>query len=119
MTMRALLILISIPVWIAFSLVLYSAIHAALNFCCFLHARRYCRANRLEINRWRLGPVFGPSGVKTEYTIVQFDCEDSGKNRRLLQLLVWPFGLREVLSNEQWKPQNVSADEGNDSWKSN
>jgi hypothetical protein len=31
---------------------------------------------------------------------MEIDCLDDQKQRRLLQLLVWPFGVRRVLSEE-------------------
>jgi len=38
--------------------------------------------------------------VKTEFTIVELDCLDAQKQRKLIRLLVWLFGVRKVLSNE-------------------
>lgn len=58
--------------------------------------------------------AFDQSGTKTEFTIIELDCLDLQKQRRLLRLLVWVFGIRKVLSDEiypdsydeQW-PQTI------------
>lgn len=42
----------------------------------------------------------GTRGVKTEFTLVQLDCFDSQKQRRLVLLLVWPLGVRKLVSDE-------------------
>ena len=44
--------------------------------------------------------AFDQSGAKTEFTIVELDCLDFQKQRRLIRLLVWVFGIRKVLSDE-------------------
>jgi hypothetical protein len=44
--------------------------------------------------------AFDQSGVKTEFTIVEVDCLDGQKQRKLVRLLVWVFGIRKVLSDE-------------------
>ena len=50
--------------------------------------------------RWQV--AFDQSGVKTEFTLVQVDCIDQMKQRRLLALLTWPFGVRKEISNEEY-----------------
>lgn len=45
---------------------------------------------------------FEPSGVKTEFTLVQLDCFDTQKQRRLVLLRVWPLGVRKLLSDEKY-----------------
>ena len=39
---------------------------------------------------------------KTEFTLVQLDCIDAQKHRRLVLLLVWPFGVRKMVSNDEY-----------------
>ncbi len=90
------------------ALPLFYAVHCGLNYCCLRHAQRFCRRHGLAISRWRCGPAFDDSGVKTEFTLVELDCRDGQKQRRLVRLLVWPFGIRKVLSDDKY-PQ--SADE--------
>jgi hypothetical protein len=101
------------PFWIAAPLIiaaiplalyLFYAVHRALDACCFWHARRYCDRNRLKINRSRLGPEFDKTGIKTEFTVIDIDCADAQENRRFIRVVVWPFGIRAVLRNEQWNP---------------
>src|SRR5262245_15186664 len=74
-------------------------VHLGLNSCCVKYARRFCRQRGLTVTRWRCGPAFDPSGVKTEFTLVELDCLDSQKQRRLVRLLVWIFGIRKVLDS--------------------
>jgi hypothetical protein len=48
---------------------------------------------------------FEPSGdrrVKTEFTLVQLDCFDAQKQRRLVLLRVWLLGVRKMLSDEMY-----------------
>ena len=86
-------------------------VHLALDQVCVRHARRFCGRHGLEIRRVRWQPAFRTSGgkrVKTEITLVQLDCFDCQKQRKLVLLAVWPLGLREVVSNE---PYPASYDE--------
>ena len=46
--------------------------------------------------------AFEPSGVKTEFTIVELDCVDTNRERRLIRLLVWAFGVRRILTDESY-----------------
>jgi hypothetical protein len=83
-------------------------IHRGLEYCYLLHARRFCRKNGLELVRWRCGPEFDASGVKTEFTILELDCLDVQKQQKLVRLLVWIFGIRRVLSDDASKVTNHS-----------
>jgi len=40
--------------------------------------------------------------VKTEFSLVQLDCFNNQKQRRLVLLLVWPFGVRKLVSDEAY-----------------
>jgi hypothetical protein len=78
-------------------------VHCTLDRVCLRHTRRFCRRHGLEIYRVRWQPDFELSGgkrLKTEFTQVQLDCFDAQKQRRLVLLLVWPFGVRKVVSDE-------------------
>jgi hypothetical protein len=92
------LIALGIPV-IFFVLVM---VHYAQDRVCVRHARRFCRKNQLEIDRIRFQPARDPSGIRTEFTLIQVDCQDIEKQRKLIVLLVWPFGVRKILSNEKY-----------------
>lgn len=84
---------------------LFYAVHCGLDRCCVGHARRFCRRRGYSVRRCRWQPEFKLSRgkrLKTEYTLVQLDCLDSKNERRLIILLVWPFGVRKTLSNEEY-----------------
>ena len=84
--------------------VLYGAwfTHIALGRLCVGHARRFCSRRGLEIRRARWQPEFEPSGIKTEFTLVQLDCLDIQKQRRLVLLSTWAFGVRKTVSDEPY-----------------
>jgi hypothetical protein len=75
-------------------------VHRCLEYFYLLHARRFCKENGLELVRWRCGPAFEKSG-KTEFTIFELDCLDNQKQRKVVRLLVWIFGIRKVLSETE------------------
>lgn len=82
-------------------------VHCALNRVCAMHGRRYCRRRGFEVTRVRWQMEFerrpdGRRGVKTEHTLVQVDCLDGQKQRRLVLLQVWLFGVRKTLSDEHY-----------------
>jgi hypothetical protein len=82
-------------------------VHRGLEYCYLLYGRRFCRKNGLKLVRWRCGPAFGKSG-KTEFTILELDCLDAQKQRKLVRLLVWIFGIRKILSDDESKVTNHS-----------
>ena len=101
--MRALWIILAVAVYIPFSLYLFWVVHCTLDRIIVKHARRFCCRRGLEISRVRWQPQFEPSGVKrvkTESTLVQLDCLDGQKQRRLVLVLAWPFGVRKLVSDE-------------------
>ena len=75
-------------------------VHRGLGRLCVWHARRFCKRGRLEVCRERWRPEFDSRGVKTEYTLVQLDCFDFQRERRLVLLSVWPLGVRGLVTNE-------------------
>jgi hypothetical protein len=99
---QVLLIATLVVVGVPALLYLAWVVHGVLNRICVGHARRFCCRKGLEIRRVRWQPQFEPSGVKTEFTWVQLDCLDAQRQRRLLVLSVWPFGVRHTLSDEPY-----------------
>ena len=80
-------------------------VHCALDRVCVRHALRFCKRHGLEISRVRWQIEFeqrsdGTRGVKTEFTLVQLDCFDAQKQRKLVLLRVWPLGVRKLVSDE-------------------
>jgi len=99
--MRLLLIIAFVPALIY----LLWVVHRTLDRVCVRHARRFCKQHGLEISRVRWQMEFerrsdGRRGVKTENTLVQLDCFDSQKQRKLVVLRVWPLGVRKLVSDE-------------------
>ena len=80
-------------------------VHCTLDRVCVRHARRFCRRHGLDVSRVRWQIEFerradGRRGVKKEFTLVQLDCFDSQKQRKLVLLRVWPLGVRKLVSDE-------------------
>jgi hypothetical protein len=100
--MRVLLIIAIVVVSIPPSLYLLWVVHCALDRVCVRHARRFCERSGLEVCRVRWQPAFDEEGIKTEFTLVQLDCFDAQKQRKLVLLLVWPFGVRKLVSDEMY-----------------
>jgi hypothetical protein len=99
---RVLLIVALVVVGIPAVLYAFWVAHIMLGRLCVKHARRFCRRSGLEIRRARWQPEFEPSGIKTESTLVQLDCLDAQKQRRLVLLSVRPFGVRKTVSDEPY-----------------
>lgn len=103
--LRTLLIIALCAVGIPLFIYCFWIIHCVLDRVCIRHAKRFCKRRGLEIRRVRWQPAFEPSGdkrVKTEFTLVQLDCFDARKQRRLVLLMVWPFGVRRLVSDEPY-----------------
>lgn len=81
---------------------LFYAVHRGLDYFCVRHARKFCRRKGLKVRRSRSQPAFDNSGVKTELTLVELDCFDAQKQRRLVRLVVWPFGIRNVVIDDEY-----------------
>ena len=73
-------------------------VHVSLIKYCYLwHGRRFCKRNNLEILGWSAGYCFEESQgrrVKTEFTALALDCRDSHGERRVVNLVVWLFGVK-------------------------
>jgi hypothetical protein len=88
-------------VFIAVGVLAISALvlaHFGLIYVYLLYARRFCRKHGLTLVRWRCGPAWDASGVKTEYTLFYLDCLDDRRQQRSVRLLIWIFGVHEVVS---------------------
>ncbi|MBB6053150.1 hypothetical protein HNQ39_004982 [Armatimonas rosea] len=100
---QGLLVLTLVVCCVPAILTLAWTVHRALGRLCERHAKRFCQRSGLEVSRTRWQPQLEPTGVKTEFTLVQLDCFDSQKHRRLILLSVWPFGVRKLLSDEEYQ----------------
>lgn len=90
--------------------VLYLAwlVHCIVERITVAHARRLCEHRGLEVHRVRWGPEFEPSGLKTEYTLIQLDCSDSEGRRRLVEVLAWLFGVQKVIRDDTY-PESLDG----------
>ena len=77
-------------------------VHCGLERCYVWFGYRFCRKHGYIISQFRCGPEFEPSGVKTEYSLVEFDCSTPEGKRILVKLRVWVFGIKKVLSMEDF-----------------
>jgi hypothetical protein len=91
-----------VVVGIPFVMFLFLKVHHTLDRICVRHARRYCEKKGLKVSRFRWQPAFDKTGVKTESTLVQLDGLDAQKQRKLVVILVWPFGVRKIVSDETY-----------------
>lgn len=110
---RAFLVIALFGLMIPVALFAFGIVHEACERLCVSHARRFCKRRGLEIRRVRWQPELEPSGVKTEFTLVQLDCLDATQQRRLVALSVWPGGVRKMVREEayaeaedlEWPPE--------------
>jgi hypothetical protein len=86
---------------------LFWFVHRFLESVCMGHAKRYCKNRGFDVRRIRCQPAFGPSGAKLESSLVQLDCFNNKGQRRLILLLVWPFGVRKVISVEKYDDDHL------------
>lgn len=103
--LRVLLIVALFVVGLPAMMYLLWVVHCTLDRICVGHARRYCKRRCLEICRVRWQIEFEASGgkrTKTENTLVQLDCLDHEKQRRLVLLRVWSLGVRRLLRDEKY-----------------
>lgn len=99
---RVLLIVAFVVVGIPAALYAFWATRILLGCLCVRYARMFCCRSGLEFRRARWRPEFERSGIKTEFTLVQLDCLDAQRQRRLVLLSVWPFGVRKTVSDEPY-----------------
>ena len=102
---RALIIVGFVAVGIPMLLYAHYVTHILLGRLCVRYAQRFCKRSGLEVSRARWHPEFEVSDgkrIKTESTWVQVDCLDAQKQRRLVLLSVWAFGVRTTVSDEPY-----------------
>ena len=107
----------TIWIWVAIGVLglgLHWIVHCGLQRWYLRLAHRFCQKRGLTISRSRCGPAFDDRG-KTEYSIVELDCVHPQEGRQLIRLLVWVFGVREVLSIEPFPEEEQSSDETQES----
>ena len=97
---RLLWILVLVGLGIPALLYMAWIVHCTLDRCYVRHARGWCKRKGLTVLRSRAGMAFDASGLKTEFTIVELECLDDQKKRKLIRLLVWIFGICRVLNDE-------------------
>ena len=78
------------------------AVHLGLSYCCLRYAQRFCKQHGYAVSRWRRGTAFDQSGTKTEFMLVELDCLDAQRQRKLIRLMVWLFGIRKVLYDDAY-----------------
>jgi hypothetical protein len=87
-------------------------VHCGLERCYIRFGHRFCKSRGLTVSRFRCGPEFEDSGIKTENSIVEFDCIAPDGARQLVKLRVWIFGIRKVLRIEAFpKDQEAETEE--------
>jgi hypothetical protein len=81
-------------------LYVYGLVRWGLHRIYVAHAQRFCRKRGLEILNGRAGAAFGEYGTKTEFTLFDLECLDAQKQPQRIRLLIWIFGIRQVLGDE-------------------
>ena len=81
-------------------------VHCGLESWYVRLGRRFCMTRGFTPSRWRCGPAFDATGVKTESSVVELDCEHPEKGRQLVRLLVWAFGVRKILGIEPFSEED-------------
>jgi hypothetical protein len=99
---------ISILIVVALIIVpLMYLVHLGLNRICFRHVTRYCEANGIMIDGWRISPEFDHQGVKTENTQIEVLTSDEKNGKRVFRFVVWVLGIRRISEH----PHAPEADE--------
>jgi hypothetical protein len=75
--------------------------HVVLERTYLAYAYRFCRKRGLTVQKWRKERV-------GESSFVELDCLDQEQRRRLVRLVVWIFGVRAVLSIEEFSDEPLS-----------
>jgi hypothetical protein len=108
MDVPTLIILVIVGV-LVFPLMVY--VHCGLERIYVLFGQHFCKKHGLTISRVRCGPEFDEDGLKTESSLVEFDCIAPDGERQFVQLRVWIFGVRKVLRMEpfpeEWKESST------------
>lgn len=102
------LVLIFLAVVVVLTVPTLLLVHRGLSYCYLQFARRFCAKRGLLLSRWRCGPAFEGTGVRTEYWIVDLDCQHPQDGRQFVRLLVWIFGVRKVLVIEPFQEYDAN-----------
>lgn len=86
------------------TLPLYWLTHILLQSWYQFLARRWCARQGMTPLRWRSGPEFDSTGIKTEFTVVEVECDHPEDGRKYVQLRIWVFGVRQVFVNSNAAP---------------
>jgi hypothetical protein len=71
-------------------------VHRILNRVCIRHVTRYCEANGIKIDGWRISPEFDHQGTKTENTQIEVLTSDNTDAKRVFRFIVWALGIRSI-----------------------
>lgn len=82
-------------------------VHQMLNRICFRHVTRYCEANGIRIDGWRIAPEINHQGVKTENAQIEVLTSDEENGKRVFRFVVWVLGIRRISEY----PSDPGADE--------
>lgn len=82
------------------ALAAFLVVHQGLERLCLWHAHRHCQRQGLTPRRFRCQPARDDAGIKTEATLVELDCSDVQGEGKIVRLLVWPLGVRQVLDSD-------------------
>jgi hypothetical protein len=87
-------------------------VHCGLERCYVWFGHRFCKKRGFTISRVRCGPEFEKCGVKTESSLVEFDCVTPEGVRTLVRLRVWIFGIRKILTIEDFPEDHELSETG-------
>ncbi len=99
--MATILAIVKFILFAVLSLLLWGVVHSTLERFYLWRAQKFCRKRGLTVSRCRHGRC-------QESVLVELDCRDEGQRRLLVRLLVWIFGIREVLAIEDFRDEPPS-----------
>lgn len=83
---------LALPLWVL--------VHIGLRRLYFAHVARFCRRRGFTVSAYREARC-------NESVLIELDCVDEQQRRRLVRLLVWIFGIREVLGVEDFPDESL------------
>ena len=78
-------------------------VHCALNGLCMFHVRRYCASKAIKISAWRIYPLIGADGIKTEKSCIDV-LSAKAESKIIYRFIVWAFGVTTV--SEIYEPES-------------